>query len=98
MPDKKPYSLNLGISAALTTGRSQLLKLVDVSQLSHEDIREILRLLADLIEERQTVRYNRGVNERLIKEHLRTIRAQTDKLEDIYRQEPTDALPPLDDE
>lgn len=81
MFDEKKYNLPPAIFAALSSGRSELLRAYDVHTLSPLDAKELLVLLGDMIEDRRKEELRAHERERLVLEAVRTLRGQADKLE-----------------
>lgn len=53
---KETYNLPTGIAVALITNRPEMIHTVDPATLTPDEVREVLRLLGDLISDRQEAR------------------------------------------
>ena len=77
--DLKTYKLPMQIAVALSTGRPELLRLGSV-QLEPETQTEMLRLLCDLLAEREAQKDKLNILEQTLEETVRTITGNVAKL------------------
>jgi hypothetical protein len=78
----KTFTIPMAVSAALTTNRPELLKLIVVDQLTSDEVSGILEMVGELIKEREA-RHRKDQETTLIaREAFRSIRAHVSKIEE----------------
>jgi hypothetical protein len=79
--DLNTYKLPAALTVALSTNRPEILRAVTPASLMLEDVQELLRLLSDLISDRQKTGEKIEELRQVVAMHIQTGRGLADKLE-----------------